>query len=153
MFRFCILCFLFLALLAACGRRGDPVALSPYNGRAPHKNVVGNNDNGKKDVIKENKTEAEKMKVLTPGRPTGLTGLYMQKSIVLIWDEIIGQDVRLYRIYRSLGGEYILAGDTVTPAFTDNNIEKNKKYYYRVTAVAAFESLPSKEIEILTDKP
>ncbi|NOZ68591.1 MAG: fibronectin type III domain-containing protein [Deferribacteres bacterium] len=153
MWRLSVFGLLLLVLLASCGRRGDPVALSPYDGRVIDKNTGGDNHRGQDKVIKEKRTGSEKAAVITPDRPRGLRGVYTQKGVVLTWDEIMGEDVRLYRVYRSTGGEYVPAGDTVTPAFTDRSIEKNRKYYYRVTAVAGAEGLPSKEIEIVTKEP
>ncbi len=87
----------------------------------------------------------------TPETLTGLVGVYTRQSIVLTWDEVAGQDIRSYRIYRSTGDGYVLTGETVTPAFTDKNVLPNMKYYYKVSAVGAAEGLPSKEILIITE--
>lgn len=82
--------------------------------------------------------------------PAGFIALYTQNSVVLTWDEIQEQEVKFYRVYRSEDKDFVAIGETATPAFTDKNIEPSKKYYYRVTAVGKVESLPSKEIEIVT---
>jgi len=58
--------------------------------------------------------------------------------------------VKIYNIYRSSGGEYALIGKTGIPAFTDKNVERDKKYYYKVSTVAGSEGSLSKEIEVLT---
>ncbi len=145
---------LLLVLLASCGRRGDPVPLSPYDGgRTVDENTGGADHPVEEKLIIKDGTGAEKAAAVTPASPAGLRGVYTQKGVILTWNEIMGQDVRFYRIYRSTGGEYVPAGDTVTPAFTDRNIEKHRKYYYRVTAVAGAEGPPSKEIQIVTDEP
>ncbi len=146
--------FLFLVLVSACGRRGDPVVIAPHSKAGIEKDL---NENGRKakdsNVISREggKSNTEKIEAVPPNAPTGLVGVYTQKSIVLTWDEVTGQDVRLYRIYRSMGNGYILVGYTATPAFTDKDVEPQAKYYYRVTTVGESESPPSKEIEIVTE--
>ncbi|MBI4698559.1 MAG: fibronectin type III domain-containing protein [Nitrospirae bacterium] len=95
---------------------------------------------------------------VTPGRvaaapeaPTGLAAVYTQKDIVLIWDETRGAEVKSYRIYRSAGNGFVVAGESVTPAFTDRNIEPSKQYIYYITAVGEAESVPSRTIDIMTE--
>jgi hypothetical protein len=131
--------FLLFILITACGRRGDPVAIVPSN------------DTGIEKKYKNDKPEIRVTKTIPPQSPTGLRAVYTQKSIILTWDEVTGQDVRLYRIYRSTGGDYILVGETVTTAFTDRNVEPKIKYLYRITALGDSESLPSEELEIITE--
>lgn len=112
-------------------------------------NMMGRDSNlavatGKKPEMK--KIEAVQHKV------AGLIAIYTQKSVVLTWDEVSG--IKLYRIYRSTGisrNDFILVGETVTPVFTDKNVEPSKKYYYRVTAVKDSESPPSNVIEVITE--
>ncbi len=138
--------FLFLIFVSACGRRGDPVVTVPHNQAGIEKDLnVISTEGDKTD------TDTERIEVVSPKAPTGLLAVYTRKSIVLTWDEVTGQDVRLYRIYRSMGNGYILVGYTVTPAFTDKDVEPQVKYYYRVTTVGESESPPSKEIEIVTE--
>jgi hypothetical protein len=145
--------FLLLIFFIACGRRGDPVMITPLE-KKPAKEEINYDNRSEQELnnnsIKRDSTEPEIMEVIQPDAPTGLTGLFTQKSVILTWNEVSGQGVRLYRVYRSTGGEYVNVGTTVTPAFTDSNIKKNKRYYYRVTAVGKSESPPSKEIEIFT---
>ena len=88
---------------------------------------------------------------LMPDAPAGLMALYTQTAIVLTWDEVKGQDVRRYKVYRALGDEYMFVGDTASPAFTDRDAKPNTKYYYKVTSIGTLESQPSKEIVIVTE--
>lgn len=102
-------------------------------------------------LVKGIKPETEEIVITPPKAPTGLIAVYTQKSIVLTWDEVRGQEIKFYRMYRSEGKDFHAIGKTVTFAFTDKNIEPSKKYYYRVTAVGKIEGPPSKEIEVLTE--
>ncbi|MBI5050468.1 MAG: hypothetical protein HZC11_06300 [Nitrospirae bacterium] len=103
--------------------------------------------------LTDKKSDMQKVDGVPVKTPTGLTGVYTQKNIVLAWDEIHG--ARLYRIYRSAEvtrtNGFVLAGEAVTPVFTDKNVEPSKKYYYRVTAFKDSESLPSNMIEVATE--
>ena len=147
-------CFLFFISSVACGRRGDPVLIEHYSDIVDERDL---DDNAKNAVesgdipTKEHGVDKEEIKATMPDTPTGLDGVYTRKSIVLTWDEMTGQNVRFYNVYRSSGDNFIFAGETVTPAFTDNNIDKNVQYYYKITAVGELESLPSKQVEIKTD--
>ena len=148
-FRFLItvFCFLFLFSFTSCGRRGDPVPITPYN-----EDAVTEDMDGDKDQVQAEKETVEQIsETLKPDVPQGLMILYTQKVIILAWDEIKGQNVQLYKIYRSSGDRYELVGDTMAPAFTDHKIKPNMKYYYKVSAVGILESQPSKEIEIVTE--
>ena len=146
---------LFLVLITACGRRGDPVAILSYD----EKNIIkeetakeSEKGKGQEEVlIKENEPEAKAVKTARPDAPSGLVAVYIQTGIVLTWNEILKQGVTSYRIYRSSGSGYKLAGVTVTPAFTDRGIKQDMKYYYKVTAVGNSESLPSEEIRVIKE--
>lgn len=144
--------FILLTSLASCGRRGDPVLVEPRQEKAVEKKKSeGLKDGQKQETLKEQKkSEHQTIQVTTPGPPAGLIGIYTQTSIVLTWDEVAGQKIK-YRVYRSSGDGYILAGETVTPAFTDKNVQPNMKYYYKVGAVGATEGPLSKEIQIITE--
>jgi fibronectin type 3 domain-containing protein len=131
--------------LISCGRRGDPVPISPIDetiikGAGKEVNV------GEESSISED-TDTE---ITQPDIPTGITALFTGKTVVITWDDISDQGVKLYRVYRSSGDEFILIGDTVAPAFTDVQIELNAEYHYRVTAVGHSESGTSEEIKIIT---
>ncbi len=133
--------FLLLIFIAACGRRGDPIAIAPYKEVGKDSNTV---------LVKGIKPEPTEVVTILPNVPTGLIAVYTQKSIVLTWDEIRGQEIKFYNVYRSEGKDFAVIGETVTSAFTDKNIEPSRKYYYRVTAVGEIEGPPSEEIEIVT---
>jgi hypothetical protein len=146
--------FLFLVLSIACGRKGDPVAIAPYPEKAVEQDLDTTdkvNDRPNIKVIEKDNTAEKKIRVKIPDSPTGLIAVYSQNSIILTWNEIRGQGVRFYRIYRSIGNDYVPLGDAVTPAFTDKGVKSNTKYYYKVTAVGVSESPLSEEIEVLTE--
>ncbi|MBI4653921.1 MAG: hypothetical protein HY752_02880 [Nitrospirae bacterium] len=99
--------------------------------------------------------EPKKFEVYQPHAPHNINAIYTKKSVILTWDEVL--DVEIYRIYRAMdtGGKgadiFILIGETVTPVFTDKDIESLKKYYYRITAMGDSESIPSGIIEVITE--
>lgn len=117
--------------------------------------VMDKNDRVGKDsnivLVKGVKPESEGAVITQPKAPTGLIAIYTQKSIVLTWDEIRGQEIKFYKVYRSGGKDFVVVGESITSAFTDKNIESSKKYYYRVTAVGNEEGPLSEEIEIVTE--
>ncbi|MBI4847866.1 MAG: hypothetical protein HY808_04710 [Nitrospirae bacterium] len=114
------------------------------------KAVEEKSDEGQREQTIQ-KPEQEPVKTTALSAPTGLMGVYTQQGIVLTWDDMEGQDINLYRIYRSTGGDFTVAGETVTPAFTDKNVGPDKRYIYKVTAVGAAEGPPSKETIISTE--
>ncbi|RJQ54723.1 MAG: fibronectin type III domain-containing protein [Nitrospiraceae bacterium] len=144
----CLSLTAYCLLLASCGRRGDPVLVEPRDERAAgtEKGLEGPGDS----LTEQKKSVQEIIRMSAPEAPTRLLGLYTLKDIVLTWDEVAEQNIT-YRIYRSAGDSFTLAGETVTPAFTDKNVEPDKKYLYRVTAVGATEGPPSEEIMIITE--
>jgi hypothetical protein len=141
--------FLFVFSFAACGRRGDPVPIAPYD-----ENIVQEDADVKKDM-ELLPVEKEKVKRKSgtpmPDAPGGLMVLYTQKDVILIWDEVKGQEIGRYKVYRSSGDGYVFIGDTAASAFTDREVKPDTKYYYKVTAVGILESKPSKEIVIVTE--
>ncbi len=147
-----VLCFLFSISVTACGRRADPVLIPSYPDTVADESIgSGPKTAGPDETLADDKDgPGEKYEAAGPDAPQSLTGIYTGKSIVLTWKEVVGQNVRSYRVYRSDGGDFILAGETVTPAFTDRSIEQDRKYSYRVTASGQTESLPSDEIIIVT---
>lgn len=144
--------FLMIIFIAGCGRKGDPIQIIPLQEKAAEKSSdkIKTNDKGIVSVPVENKPESDSVKDVQLPPPTGLSAIYTETSIVLAWDEVMGQGVKVYNIYRSSGGDYKFIGKTGIPAFTDKNVESGKKYYYKVSAVAGSEGRLSKEIEVLT---
>lgn len=143
------LCSLLVFSFAACGRRGDPVPITPYD-----ENVVQEDtdittvlDSVPVEGAGADREDAE----LMPDPPSGLMGLYTQTAVVLTWDEGNGQEIKRYKVYRSTGEGYFFIGDTAAPAFTDHEVTPDTTYYYKVTAVGVLESGPSKEIVIVTE--
>jgi len=131
--------------IPSCGRRGDPVPIEPRIEKPSEQKAAEKTEPVQPDVLQENRKTSE-----MPEAPTGLVGVYTESDVVLTWGEHKGEDVR-YRVYRSEGNDYVLAGETVTPAFTDSAVQPDKKYHYRVTAVGINEGPPSKEIIIITE--
>lgn len=145
---------LFLAAVTACGRRGDPVLVPSYDEKTLKEDKDKDKEGEKEPAEPLTKDEAageEETEVVTPGAPSEVAAVYTGKSVVLVWKEVLKQGVRSYRIYRSAGESYVLAGETVSPAFTDRDIGKHKKYLYKITAVGRLESLPSEEIAVETE--
>lgn len=137
---------LFTVFLISCGRRGDPVLISPYE----------ENDAAEKSAVRENEkikpdrgvTAEGELKVVQPQAPEGLAAIFTGKKVILVWDEVVGQGVKFYRIYRSGGGGFSLKGEVVTPVFNDNDIESGVRYFYKVSAVGESESSGSVVVEV-----
>jgi|Deesub1362A_J573_1020465.scaffolds.fasta_scaffold00134_35 hypothetical protein len=137
-----ILSLLFLCLIG-CGRRGEPVPVMGAGGSPIKRPVEG--------VVKGPEGPAEQgVEGTAPGPPAGLAGVYTGRGVVLTWDEVAGQEIRAYRVYRSSDGEFELIGRSITPAFIDRDVKPDRRYLYRVTAVTETEGPPSKEIEVIT---
>lgn len=151
-----LICFLLasycLLLPASCGRRGDPVLIEPSKEKTVKSGKRGGSRQEDQQETSEDLTvkEQENIEVTTPEAPAELIGIYTRTSIVITWNEIRGKNIK-YKIYRSTGNGYLPVGETVTPAFTDTDIEPNRKYYYKVSAVGTNEGPLSKEIEITTE--
>ena len=146
-------CLLLLTFVTACGRRADP-ALPSYEEKSLQEDK-DKNKKGKKEAgetfIKEKAAGTEEPVVARPDAPAEVAAVYTGKSIVLVWKEVLKQGVTSYRVYRSSGEGYALAGETVSPAFTDRDIVKDKKYIYKITAVGLSESPASEEITVVTE--
>ena len=139
---YCLLLTAYCLLLpASCGRRGDPVLIEPRNKITVESNKQEGSQNREKQETSTDleKSDQESVQVNTPDAPAGLIGLYTRTSIVLAWNEVAGQNIK-YRVYRSKGDGYMPVGETVTPAFTDRDVEPDKKYYYKVGAVGLNEA-------------
>ena len=76
---------------------------------------------------------------LSPAAPTNVSGEPLESSIALTWDETLATDFSHYAVYRSETEGFdpatVTPVSTIVPAFTDNTVEINKKYYYRVSTI------------------
>lgn len=141
-------CFLFLVNMSACGRRGDPVLTAPYDEKAVEREAQA--EETKKSSTDEADTGPEVTGTAQPDAPAGLVAVYTGNSIVIAWDEITDQEVKQYKVYRSEGDDYLFIGYSVTPAYTDNDIEPDREYYYKITAAGRSEGPASKELKVIT---
>lgn len=85
-----------------------------------------------------------------PEKPTGLKFASTDDKVYLMWNENKESWVSKYRIYKRVHNAqaFILIGESVTPAFTDNALLKAKALYY-ITAVGPLvESASSEIIEV-----
>ncbi len=143
---------LVVIVLSSCGLRADPVAPSPYDTSVVQNDIEKVGTAGPEETIDSELGAAVIENVpAQPDAPSGVIGVYATTHIILTWDEMIGQGVSLYRVYRSEGGDYVLAGEAVTPVFNDKSIEINMEYYYRITAVGKSEGPPSEKIKVVTE--
>jgi len=153
----CCISFISLLLglfsLTACGRRGDPVAISPAVVTIMEEDAgkTEGTDEDRDIPVTESKELSLEEKISQSDIPSRLIAVYTGSSIVLTWDEVVGRDIKVYRVYRSEGNGYNVTGEAVTPAFTDKSIEKNKEYFYKITSVGIDESPASDEIKIKTE--
>lgn len=146
-----IVCLVALTLLISCGRRGDPVLLTPEESVEVRQDAK---DAGTGQVDAEEKEMPEEAQTLLcqPAPPDGVTALFTGSGIVLAWNDIIDGNISVYRVYRSSGHEFIIAGETVSPAYTDRDITPGTTYSYYVTAVGKTEGLPSDRIIVKTER-
>lgn len=149
-FFFPVFCLSVIVLVAACGRRGDPVLIIPPDERSLER---GAGKDYSDSPLETGETAAEITKTVPLKPPGGLNAIFTQTAIVLSWDEMTGKDIRYYKVYRSSGDGYKSIGKTVTPAFTDKNIKMDTNYHYRVSALGETESPLSEPIKIQTIVP
>ena len=73
-----------------------------------------------------------------PAVPSGLVSIAAEDFISISWDPNLEKDLGGYRVWRKMEGEDEDILLTPLPiqenAFNDTNVEKNKRYYYAVTA-------------------
>jgi predicted small lipoprotein YifL len=139
-------CFLFVISFSACGRRGDPV-LPSYDAETPDQQGEERGE----PVIKVDPSEVQETEPVRPNAPVGIFAVFTGKSIVLSWEDVLNQGVKMYNVYRSSGEAYNFIGHTAAPAYTDRDIKPGMKYYYKITAVGQSESPLSGEILVLTE--
>jgi len=137
---------LVLLSTVSCGRRGDPFLPSPHDIAEEEDNIVIKERDNADDLSKGTKDI-----VVQPDAPSGLVGIFTGKTVVLSWGDVKGQGVESYRVYRIENDGYEKVGETVVPAFIDEDIKKKSSYRYKVTAVGKTESDFSNEIEIITE--
>ena len=85
-----------------------------------------------------------------PSRPSGLKYVIGDKKVYLMWDENSETWLKGYRIYRKRASdpEFSPAGESVTPAFADNE-QLTSTTYYHVTALGPEkESIASGSVEV-----
>jgi hypothetical protein len=140
-------CLLLTVFVVSCGRRGDPVLILPSEeiGTA-EKSGMAENQIQAPDLIG---TGEDTLTVMQPQAPEGLDAVFTGQKIILVWDEVAGQGVKSYRIYRSAGDDFSLMGEVVTPVFHDRDIESGARYFYKVTAVGQTESIGSDTVEVV----
>lgn len=104
--------------------------------------------------IKDEGYPSEELKVdpatFVPLRPKKLTYVPSKQKVYLMWDENPEMWVKGYRIYRKRASEmeFKLIGESVLPAFTDNEPLSSKRDYYITAAGPKKESVPSELIEV-----
>jgi fibronectin type 3 domain-containing protein len=94
-------------------------------------------------------TAEDALTVMQPQAPKGLAAVFTGQKIILVWDEVAGQGVNSYRIYRSAGDVFSLTGEVVAPVYNDRDIEAGARYIYKVSAVGQTESNGSDSVEVV----
>ena len=130
----------------SCGRRGDPFLPSPHDISDSEDNIIIKERDQAEDLSKGTTGVA----VERPDAPSGLIAVFTGKAVVLSWNLNEGQGALTYMIYRDDGNGYAKAGETVVPAFIDEEIKMKSIYRYKITAKGKSESEFSMDIEILT---
>ena len=93
--------------------------------------------------------------VFPPAPPTGLTGLYTNGAVELVWDANAEKDLAGYYVYRHENAEQpgrLNKAPLPTPILRDTGVQPGRTYFYQVTAVdlANNESRPCPEVEVET---
>ena len=85
-----------------------------------------------------------------PSPPSHLKYVPSEKKTYLMWDENPETWVKGYRVYRKKLSDrgFVLAGETVTPAFADPGPVAAKTYYYITAVGPKEEGAPSETLEI-----
>jgi len=93
--------------------------------------------------------------IFPPAPPTGLTGLYTNGAVELVWDVNAEKDLAGYYVYRHEDGEQprrLSKAPLPTPILRDASVQPGHTYFYQVTAVdlSNNESRPCPEVEVET---
>ena len=96
--------------------------------------------------------EAKDGDIVKPDAPSGLVGIFTGKTVVLTWGEVEGQGVESYRVYRIENDGYEMLGETVVPAFIDEEIKLKSRYRYKILSVGKADSDFSNGSEIETEE-
>jgi hypothetical protein len=72
--------------------------------------------------------------------PVGLSAVMAEARVQLDWDASLDNDFQYYNIYRSENENFTIEGATILSsesnnAFLDENVETDRTYYYKVTAI------------------
>lgn len=99
------------------------------NGKTYYYKVSAIRKKQKSVTSKQSDVKAAYMK---PGAP-GVSGSYVKKKIKLTWNKVEGAEV--YYIYKkNTKGKFEKIGETNKLYYMDKKVEKDKSYFYRVTA-------------------
>jgi hypothetical protein len=140
-------------LITACGRRGDPVPLVPRDISTETVGKEKERSDGEVSVGSEKEVYEAAPKafgIVPPDPPQGLVAVFSQPVIILSWDEMPGQNIRFYKVYRASEKGYTFVGRTISTAFTDMKVKSGTTYRYRVSAVGNTEGPMSGEVGIET---
>ena len=85
-----------------------------------------------------------------PSGPSGLKYVIGDKKIYLMWNENSETWLKGYRIYRKRASdpEFSLAGESVAPAFADNELLTSTTYYYVTALGPEKESIASESVVV-----
>lgn len=90
-------------------------------------------------------------KDFVPSKPSGIRFVITERGVHLLWDENPETWVTKYRVYKKKASENVfkLIGDSIIPAFTDNEPLVTPTFYYLTAVGPERESPHSESIEIL----
>lgn len=85
-----------------------------------------------------------------PSQPHNLKYVPSEKKVYLMWDENPEIWVKGYRIYRKRASEaeFRLIGESISPAFTDNEPLSSKRSYFITAVGLGKEGIPSEIVEV-----
>jgi uncharacterized protein len=94
--------------------------------------------------------------VFPPAPPQGLTALYTEGAVELVWNANLEPDLAGYKVYRRDAGKPFQPVNKEllrTPIYRDSAVEPQRHYFYQVTAVdlSGNESKPSAEAQADTE--